>query len=1239
MLVRVDWKTIAVAAGVATTVVATLAVPAPASASAKSKPGAPRAIRAVAINAGAELTWRPPARDGGAKITGYVIKATPGGKVAKTANVTSFTVGGLRDGTWYRFTVSAVNRYGTGPASQASAAVKPRRPAAPSAPRNVTASAGYKSATVAWTAPVSDGGAPITAYAITARPGRRTTTVPGNARNALVSGLTNGTSYSLTVTAINGAGSSHATARARITPSVTVPAAPALVRVAATGTGTVQVQWAAPPTDGGSPLTGYTVSASNSGPTATLGPAATSTTVSGLRPSTTYSFSVTAANTRGAGPATTSSAIVPQASVVAGTVVLDPSALASLTGVLTDGGLTFTNPPAQVTGLRPGQVIVAGVTKATPQGLLREVDGVSSHGGTTTVTTSPAALNQAIRTGDLAFGGALGLADLASFTPARPGIRLLPNPSTANVGIGLGTSIGISINADLFQATDDRSVHAAGMISLTPAFGLSVSLSGGHIDASYQATVTEASSLTLKAELSHEFSASIPLGDFTFDPIVFTVGPVPIVLVPELSLSLAADGTITVGAETAASQNVSYGVRLASTDGKVAATPIDQHTSSFSPPTLQDSLDASAGPQADLSLLLYGVVGPYLKDELSLVKLHASTTEDPWWTLGGENVVSAGFKLSALGDDIADWSKSPLIDSTWELANAGGPFMGVIIKPSSASVAPGGSIQLSARVQRSLDQAVTWSVAPHGGTISRTGRYTAPDTAGYYPVTATSAASGLKPLTSGIVVIRVGAQPPGAPTRVTAVPAGPGQATLTWTKPADLGGSAIRSYHVTSFPPGGVAFVGGNDTSATVTGLTPGGTYQFALSAVNAAGPGPASAATAPITIPNIDPYATSSWPAYQGQLNGDPANPGETIITSATARAVHRISAGPLMPVGDNNIVTYPPVVSDGFVYVAVGAKLTVFDARTGAVADTIKLPYAAQWHDLVVPGNGRAYLITEQAGTSIYGAVVAVNLASRRVAWVVSGKPCTSPEQATFASGVLVTTGGDTCGISGSTGAVLWNFIFPFPDGSFGPVAGGSLVYMTRQNIEGDGQDFWLLGINPITGAASFSRFYNTFGGGLMMAGGKLVLSADTLSGNPAPALYGIDLATGLPDWTYTDGERVGPATTDGSTIWVNECGKLVKVDAQTGVAFDSVVNSDIPCDGLTELSGDLIWTAAFGPKDNQITARAFSASGLGRVADVPLDLPANSQDSAPVIAGGHMFVVQEAGTTKWRLVTWGL
>lgn len=234
------------------------ALPADAAAAVTS-PGAPTGVTAAATNAGAQLRWISPASTGGAPITGYVITASPGGKTAKTTNATSFTVGGLTNGTSYTFTVAATNSAGTGPQSSPSAAVTPRAPVAPSAPRAVTATTGYQSATVAWTAPASSGGAPISRYTVTANPGAITVTATGDARQAVLTGLADGTAYTISVTAANSAGTSPAaTAASAVTPALTVPAQPSSVQVAAAGGGATTVRWAPPASGGGSPLSGLT---------------------------------------------------------------------------------------------------------------------------------------------------------------------------------------------------------------------------------------------------------------------------------------------------------------------------------------------------------------------------------------------------------------------------------------------------------------------------------------------------------------------------------------------------------------------------------------------------------------------------------------------------------------------------------------------------------------------------------------------------------------------------------------------------------------------------------------------------------------------------------------------------------------------------------------------------------------------------------------------------------------------
>jgi hypothetical protein len=119
-------------------------------------------------------------------------------------------VTGLEDGATYTFTVKAVNGVGASAPSAASNAIITAT--VPQAPTAVSASRGNGEVLVSWSPPSSDGGAAITGYDITGEPGDLFATASGAASSLTMTGLSNGTTYTFSVTAHNAVGSGPASA-------------------------------------------------------------------------------------------------------------------------------------------------------------------------------------------------------------------------------------------------------------------------------------------------------------------------------------------------------------------------------------------------------------------------------------------------------------------------------------------------------------------------------------------------------------------------------------------------------------------------------------------------------------------------------------------------------------------------------------------------------------------------------------------------------------------------------------------------------------------------------------------------------------------------------------------------------------------------------------------------------------------------------------------------------------------
>jgi RHS repeat-associated protein len=265
-----------------------------------SAPSAPSDLVASAASREAILYWTAPAADGGSALTGYRIAVSPGGLSLTVPGDRTFArVTGLDDAVPYRFTIVAANAQGDGPVSAPSDEVIPFGP--PGAPGGIQGTRGNGTALVRWSAPGSDGGRAVTGYTVTAEPGGLTAAAPAGETSRLITGLANGTAYTLQVTATNLAGAGPASALSGTVIPLTVPDPPTDAQ-ATGGDATATVTWLAPATDGGSPISRYVVVSYPGDKQVVVDGGVLQATVDGLTNGTPYVFTVRAVNAEGRGP-------------------------------------------------------------------------------------------------------------------------------------------------------------------------------------------------------------------------------------------------------------------------------------------------------------------------------------------------------------------------------------------------------------------------------------------------------------------------------------------------------------------------------------------------------------------------------------------------------------------------------------------------------------------------------------------------------------------------------------------------------------------------------------------------------------------------------------------------------------------------------------------------------------------------------------------------------------------------
>lgn len=348
------------------------------------------------------------------------------------------------------------------------------------------------------------------------------------------------------------------------------------------------------------------------------------------------------------------------------------------------GELRFAADTPTLQDLEPGDVLVSEPAAAAPGGLLRKVESVRREGGEVVVETTQANLTDAVTQGQLTAQGDLKAEQVVSALGNLPGVTASFRGDTAGMP-HVGTGDGYEFHVGFDEVALDI---GAGDVNVAVVLNGELYFNAGwKIDLGIEPClevppvcvdrfeayvgVTERLKVSFSGEANAKLTKEVSVATYYFKPLVFFIGPVPVVVVPSIEVFVGAEGSVSLRFAYGLTEeaNARVGAKWTDDGGWQDITGFGVSLAQQDSFQVDATMGAHAYARAVASLKFYDVAGPALGLRLG-VEFDAEVPRDPILLVRGsiQGYVAFLVDLPVLGT--LSEHKKVVFDEAFDLARS-----------------------------------------------------------------------------------------------------------------------------------------------------------------------------------------------------------------------------------------------------------------------------------------------------------------------------------------------------------------------------------------------------------------------------------------------------------------------------------------------------------------------------------------------------------------------------------------